>query len=411
MSPDVPHNTKELTDGKKILMVLSSSVFPPDGRVEREARDLIRDGHKVFLMARRAPGQAKREDVNGVDVVRVWLPFQKTKAVADFIYFFIHRHLVFLSIILFCRRNRIDVLHVHDLPYALATTLAGKILRIPVVFDMHEYFTVMLKMSFEAKMYRKFKPFAFVLLGLLRAEEKIACRWAKKVIVVADEQVDRIVSLGVNEKDIAVVTNTEDVDHFSGFEVDDALVGKYKDEFVILYVGGFSPHRGLETAIEAMPMVLKEIPEARLLFVGDGNNRAEMEQMSREGGFSERITFTGQQPFAKLPTYIKLCSVGIIPHISTPHIETTMPNKIFQFMMLGRPVIVSSTRPMMRVVDDAKCGLVFEVQNPQSLAEKIIQLKDRNLSEQLGANGIEAVADRYNWQQTVQILLELYRGL
>jgi len=80
-------------------------------------------------------------------------------------------------------------------------------------------------------------------------------------------------------------------------------------------------------------------------------------------------------------------------------------------MMLGRPVIVSSTRPMMRVVDDAKCGLVFEVQNPQSLAEKIIQLKDRNLSEQLGANGIEAVADRYNWQQTVQILLELYRGL
>ncbi len=411
MPSDLPGNTEGLSEGKNILMVLSTSIFPPDGRVEREARDLIRDGHRVFLMARRGPGQAKQEDVDGVHVIRMWLPFQKTKAVADFIYFFFQRYFIFFQILAARCKYKIDVLHVHDLPYAFATTLAGKILRIPVVFDMHEHFTVMLKMSFEAKVYRKFKPFAFVLLGLLRIEERIACRWARKVIIVAEEHIERVRSLGVAGENIVVITNTEDIDHFSGFAIDESLLEQFKDEFVILYVGVFSPHRGLDTAVGAMPAVLKEIPNARLLLVGDGNNRAEIEQLSEQMGLCEKVTFTGQQPFEKLPTYIQLCAVGIIPHISTPHIETTMPNKIFQFMMLGKPVVVSSTKPMMRIVNDAECGLIFEVQNPQSLAEVIIQLRDEQMCKRLGENGKRAVHDRYNWQLTVKALLQLYRQM
>lgn len=80
-------------------------------------------------------------------------------------------------------------------------------------------------------------------------------------------------------------------------------------------------------------------------------------------------------------------------------------------MMLGKPVVVSSTKPMMRIVNDAECGLIFEVQNPQSLAEVIIQLGDEQMRNRLGENGKRAVHNRYNWQQTVKALLQLYRGL
>jgi len=392
-------------------MVLSTSIYPPDGRVERESRDLIRAGHRVYLIARRGPGQSKQEDIDGVHVIRVPLPFQKTKPIADFIYFFFQRYFIFFQLVTAGRKYKIDVLHVHDLPYALAATLAGKILRIPVVFDMHEYFTAMLKMSFEARVYRKFKPFAFLLLWLLGVEEKIACRWSRKVIVVAEEHIDRIRSLGVPDADIVVVTNTEDIDHFTGFPDDELLAGQFKDEFVILYVGAFSPHRGLDTAVGAMPAVLEEIPNARLLLVGDGNNRAEIEHLTEQMGLREKVTFTGHQPFEKLPAYIKLCAIGIIPHISTPHIETTMPNKIFQFMMLGKPVVVSSTRPMMRIVNDAECGRVFQVKDSQSLARAIIELRDEQVRRHLGENGKHAVYDRYNWQLTVKALLQLYQEL
>jgi glycosyltransferase involved in cell wall biosynthesis len=273
---------------------------------------------------------------------------------------------------------------------------------------MHEHYTAMLRMSFEAKVYRKFRPFAFILLSLLRIEEKIACRWSGKVIVVADEHIERIESLGLARDNIVVVTNTEDVDYFRAFAIDESLAKEYLDDFVILYVGGFSPHRGLETAIEAMPKVLQKIPNARLLLVGDGPSRTELEEMVRDKGLTERITFTGQEPLAKMPTYVNLSSVCLIPHISTPHIETTMPNKIFQFMMLGKPVVVSSTRPMMRIVNDAGCGLIFEERNAKSLAETIIQLADDDLRRRLGENARRAVKDRYNWKETVQALLDLY---
>jgi len=77
-------------------------------------------------------------------------------------------------------------------------------------------------------------------------------------------------------------------------------------------------------------------------------------------------------------------------------------------MMLGKPVVVSNTRPMMRIVNDAECGLIFKERNAQSLAEIIIQLADNNLRRQLGENGERAVKDRYNWKETVKTLLDLY---
>jgi len=394
-----------------ILMVLSTKTFPPDGRVEREARDLIRDGHNVFLMARRAPGQPAEQIVNGVHVIRVPLPFQNKKAIADLIYFLFQRYFIFLHIIWACLKHKIDILHVHDLPYAFAATLAGKLLGLAVVFDMHEHYTVMLQMGFESRAYRRLKPLAFLLLGMLRIEEKIACRWASKVIVVAQEHIPRIEGLGVLRENIIVVTNTEDIDYFSELPIDETVMEKYRDDFIILYLGGFAGHRGLDTAIQAMPGVLEKIPNARLLLVGDGYNRQELEELTSDMKLQQCVTFAGFQPFEKVPSYIQLCDVGLIPHICTPHIETTMPNKIFQFMMLGKAVIVSSTRPMMRVVNDAECGLIFKERNPQSLAETIIQLQDENLRRRLGENGKRAVEDRYNWQKTVQMLLALYHSL
>jgi glycosyltransferase involved in cell wall biosynthesis len=103
--------------------------------------------------------------------------------------------------------------------------------------------------------------------------------------------------------------------------------------------------------------------------------------------------------------------VFLIPHLSTPLIEVTMPNKLFQPMILAKPVLVSSTGPMMRVVNDAQCGLVFRQGDPASLAEQIIALRDPELRARLGRNGRHAVEERYHWGQTVQPLLQAYRAL
>ncbi len=392
-----------------ILMVLSTGKYPPDRRVEREARDLIRDGNSVWLMARRCPGQASQECVDGVNVIRVPLPLQNRGAVTDFIYYVFQRYLILFHILLACRRHSIQALHVHDLPYALATVIAGKLTGVPVVFDMHEHYTAMLQMGFEDRAYRVFKPLSFLLLAILRFEEKIACRWAWRIIVVADEQVPRLSARGISPDRIVVVTNTEDSGYFGGLQIDQGIIEEYRDYFVILYTGMMNAHRGLQTAIEAMPHLLKEIPNALLLLVGDGASRKELEELCVSLGVKERVRFTGYQPFSKLPSFIETCATGLIPHVSTPHIETTMPNKIFHYMILGKPVVVSNTGPMMRVINDAKCGLIFRERDACSLAQTLIKLKDSSVREEMGTNGRDAVEDRYNWQTTVKALLEIYR--
>jgi glycosyltransferase involved in cell wall biosynthesis len=392
-----------------ILMVLSGHPYPPDERVEREARDLIRDGHSLFLIARRGIGQPKEEDVNGVRVIRTPLPFQHKKRVADLIYHTLQRYWIFFHILWVCRKHRIEALHVHDLPYALASILSGKLLKIPTVFDIHENYVEMHITLITAKGYKLLKFLYAGLIAMWRIEEKLTCRWAYRVIVVADEHIARIRAMDVAPERIVVVTNTEDIDFFSDLPIDKHLSQQYQNDFIVLFFGKFSSHRGLETAIEAMPRILEEISNAKLLLVGEGNNQRELEELVREMNLGNKVIFTGFQPFQLIPTFIELSRIGLIPHISTPHIETTMPNKIFQFMLKGKPVVVSSVRPLKRVVNDAQCGLVFEERNPASLAAAVIRLWDDELRRRLGENGRRAVKNRYNWQSTVQALLSIYR--
>jgi glycosyltransferase involved in cell wall biosynthesis len=316
---------------------------------------------------------------------------------------------MFFHILWVCRKYRIEALHVHDLPYAFATIFAGKVLKIPTIFDIHENYVVMHKTLIVAKGYKFLKILYAGLIAMWQIEEKLACRWAYRVIVVADEHIARIRAMDVAPERIVVVTNTEDIDSFRGLTVEKPLLHQYQNDFIILFFGFFSSHRGLDTAIKAMPRILEKITNAKLLLVGRGNNQRELEELVQKMKLNKKVIFAGFKPFKLMPTYIGLSKIGLIPHVSTPHIETTMPNKIFQFMLLGKPVVVSSVRPLKRVVHDAQCGLVFEDRNPTSLAQAIIKLRDEDLRCRLGENGRRAVEDRYNWQITVQALLSIYR--
>ena len=392
-------------------MVLSSQKFPPDRRVEREAQDLIAAGHEVFLVARRGPDQAVREDVNGVHVERVWLPFQGQGIRCDLAYYLGQRYWIIADLLRLCRRHKIEALHVHDLPYAFAATLVGKWLDIPVIFDMHEHYTAMVRMGFDTPPHSRVKALASPLLWLLSIEERLACWCAHRVIVVADEHIPRVTQCGTRPEHITVVTNTDDPDQFDGFPRDPAVAAQYANQFVILYIGVMNAHRGLQTAIDAMPRILEQIPNAKLLLIGDGPSRQQLIKRASDQHLDDVVEFPGYRSFATLPSYVDACAVGLIPHVSTPHTETTMPNKIFQYMILGKPVVVSNLAPLVRVVEDAQCGTSFVERDPESLAEAIIRLKDADRRAQLGANGAQAVHDRYNWPLNVQGLIKIYSEL
>jgi glycosyltransferase involved in cell wall biosynthesis len=82
-----------------------------------------------------------------------------------------------------------------------------------------------------------------------------------------------------------------------------------------------------------------------------------------------------------------------------------MPNKLYDYMALAKPVIVSDTTPMRRVVTSTECGLVFESGNAEALADQVERISDSELRRRLGANGRRGVERRYRWDVDARALI------
>jgi glycosyltransferase involved in cell wall biosynthesis len=111
---------------------------------------------------------------------------------------------------------------------------------------------------------------------------------------------------------------------------------------MILYLGSFSSDRGLETAIQAMKWIGDEIPNAHLLLVGSGKNMPELQVLTREEGLQNRVSFVGWIPFVQVASYMAASKICIIPQPSNAANDTTLPHKLFQYMLIEKPVLTSN---------------------------------------------------------------------
>ncbi len=394
-------------------MLLAGHDFPPDIRVEIEARALLEAGHEITIVCDNRHGREPESRWEGCTVLRVPpLPrllgrFNALVRVATFRdwhwYSFVNRVI---------RSRSVDVLHVHDLPMMGTALHLGRRNRKPVVSDLHENYPAYLAgyPSLRRAWYNKLLPFLWSPSRWEEYELRSALA-AEHVLVVVSEAKARLVQKGVPAEKITIVENTTDVRNFLSFALDEEVLARYKDDFVILYIGGFGEHRGLDTAIEAMPPILRKIPNARLVLVGRGIFKERLEELVATYSLEKHVTFVEWQPFEKVSSYIAASSVCLVPHRSDPQTEATSPHKLFQYMVMGKPVVVSSCKPLRRVIDSTGAGLVFDAGDSVDLAEAIIRLADKDARDRLGEAGKRAVLEEYNWQKTSADLLRVYEGL
>lgn len=397
----------------KIGMVLAGRDFPPDIRVEKEIRALQKAGHQCIILCKNQSGKPFRSEWEGSVIYRRSIPSLFLRKINTFFYwwFFLNIHwLRFLRRI--AAEENIDVFHVHDLPMTGTALKVGKALNIPVIVDFHENFPA------AVQFYNAFmKPFSHRLVDIISGNarwhtyERRVAKDADRVIVVVEEAKIRLTQKGIDPQKITVVENTIDVDFFESLGISDPIIEKYTDLFVISYIGGFGRHRGLDTAIQAMPNVIQEIPDARLLLVGRGRIKSELMALADRLGVSGQVIFEDWKPFEEVPSYIAASQICLVPHQSNPHTEATSPHKLFQYMLLEKPVLVSSCKPLQRVVQETGSGLVFTAGDSDSLAAAILQLKDDSLRDELGRAGKQAVLDHYNWERTSQNLIRIYDNL
>lgn len=397
--------------------MLLNAPYPSDMRVRKEALALLNAGFRVHLLCLRRPKEREREVVDGIAITRIFAGTNDVElAFWDVIMSMRRPHPRFRKAInAWVRQNEIGILHVHDLPIVGTALHARRQLNIPVICDFHENYPEALRAWFAWKKnpIARLKNALFMNPSRWTNIERIAVKESDHVIAVVEEMKNRLVDeYAVVPEKITVVTNTEELDFLKQPAFDDVyapLAGK----FVVTYSGNIGPHRGVDTAIEAM-RYLKEYPIA-LAIVGSGREPVmnKLRQQTRDLKLDDMVYFFGRQPFEKFYSFMSLTDVNVIPHKSNPHTDNTVPHKLFEAMMVGRPVLVSSSAPLKRIVEETRSGLVFQANDAKDCSEKILQLFSNNdLRQELGSNGVRAtVHGPLKWETSQENLIALYRNL
>jgi glycosyltransferase involved in cell wall biosynthesis len=364
----------------------------------------------VHLFCIDLEGRRRQEDLEGIRVHRHPIPrwfYNKLGALSLTLPFYgdwFRRRLG-----PFLKENRIEVLHVHDLPLAAVGISASRSFGIPCVLDLHENFPAALRTYGYA---RTFLGRLLIWPSAWERFERRMVRRADHVVVVIEEARDRIVGLGVPESRVQVVPNTVDLDSFRALPIQESIADRLGEKrFRVLYTGGFDEHRGLDTALDAAALAAPTAPDLELVLVGSGRTQPRMREKALLLGMDRVVRFEGWQPFSSFPSYIQASDVGLIPHVKTPHTDSTIPHKLFHYMSLGRPVITTDCRPLERIVLETGAGLVVPHSDPQAMAEAFLRLRDAALRAKMGEAGRSAVEAGYRWDVTVEPLLSLYRDL
>jgi len=392
---------------KKILMLLEHS-FPPDIRVEKEAKALLEAGFDLSLVC--AEGK-ETDNWNGMKIYKVPIPrdiLSKAKRFLSVVHPDFYRYLDNLF-----KKDFFDIIHVHDLRLVSTALKIKEKYGCKVVVDLHENYPAGV---------REWNKASSGLKGFLKTKIDNYDKWFKiesevvkkvdKIIAVVDEMKERMIKQhNIPEDKILVVSNLEDEDFVKKAKVDKSLIQKYKDKFVVLYIGGFGAHRGIDIAIKGMKHINKD--DVLLLLVGKGSEKIENEfkNLIRENNLENKVEMVGWQPFEKVFSYQSLANICIVPHNSNEHTDNTIPHKLYQYMMVGKPILVSSCPPLARVVKEAKSGLIFRAGDDKDFADKILEIyNDKTLQKQFSENGLKYTFElKHTWQEESKKLINLYK--
>jgi glycosyltransferase involved in cell wall biosynthesis len=233
--------------------------------------------------------------------------------------------------------------------------------------------------------------------------------------VVVPEAAERLKYYGIQEDKIVVVSNTEDETtfRFDFKEADPEIIDKYKESWMISYVGGIGAHRGLDTVLKAIPYVCSQIPGLKLTIVGARGKYLDIiiKEVNKLG-IGDSVEIIGWQPLEKVNSYIQASKVCLVPHNDFEHTQTTVPHKLFQYMICQKTVLVSDCRPLKRIVEDAGAGVVFRANDSRDLANKLKYMYNhpKELLE-MGAKGREAAFGKYAWRHDAERLINMYAEL
>lgn len=294
-----------------------------------------------------------------------------------------------MKLVCFMKKKKVDLVHCTGIPAAVYGGAAAKLAGLPLVISVHG------RSGFETKSGIKSLYLTQKYLG--------------KVTTISENIRDELAVEANLERDkIVVIHNGVEIEKVE--LLDKARIKR--DEFklagsflVIGAVGTLRPVKGYEYLIRAIPLILKSVPQAKLVFIGDGESENELKELTKNSGLQDSILFLGRRKNAQ-----RLMNGFDV--LAVPSLSEGISMVILEAMAISLPVAATKVGGNPEVVEDGVTGILVEEKNEAGLAQGLIHiLRDENKRKTMGIAGLKRVKEKFSLENMARKYEEVYEGL
>lgn len=366
-----------------------------DARVYKEARTLVQSGARVSVISVTSGPERQQYVQDGIEITALPFDVAARRGVGGF-------YRLLLSELV---SRPADVYHAHNVHTLPVCWWAARRRGARLVYDSHELFTG-LQLA-EPSLRERVKQ------TVERTLERFFIRRAGGVITVSHSYAE-IISRMYGVPKPTVVQNCSPLVPLrrrTGLVRERLKLGP--EQVVVIYQGGFHlVTRALDSLVLAARHLPPHFAVVLIGFAMRGEDRMLKDLAEREG-LTERVFFLPPVPHQELAGYTMDADVGVIPFIDNcPAMHYCTPNKIYEYLMAGLPVVATDLPEMRRIIENHRVGTVCDPRNPQALAAAILHVAGN--PEELAAarrRARAAAEEEYNWTREGHALLGLYKQL
>lgn len=302
-----------------------------------------------------------------------------------------------------------DILHAHSPALnALPALRVARSLNIPIVYEVRAFWE-------DAAVDHGTSKEWGARYRLTRALESYALKRVDAVTTICEGLRNDILGRGILPGKVTVIPNAVNIEDFNIGEKADLQLAKdlgLNNKILLGFIGSFYAYEGLNILLYALPKMLAQNPDIRILLVGGGPQENKLKTLAIQLGIENKVVFTGRVPHDQVQRYYNLIDILVYPRLKMRLTDLVTPLKPLEAMAQGKLLMASDVGGHLELIQDKKTGVIFKSDNPDALVTEVLDLLSRHDKwPALRAAARNYVETERNWPVSVARYKDVYGSL